>query len=403
MKVLLVSEWFPPAWNAGGTVVSTWNLARALVGAGVEVTVVTTDAHTGPRGSVPRVRMESGMRIVTARVVRSAGRRAHRYGLAPGVVVDLWRASRTSDVCIMQGLWTLPVAAASRICLSRGLPYVLSAKGTLEIRSLGQKPLKKHLYRWLVASGTVSRAAAVHFASEREKERSREAIGPTQGVVVPNAFDVRPLVPAGGDALRARLRLPEDSLLVGMAGRIHPDKGFDTILPALARTSSKVHLLIFGSDHERNLPRIMSLAATSGIGARVHALGHLEPDELDRTYASIDVLALPSHGETFGNVVVEALRQGTPVMISDQVPLASYIQTHGMGAVVAVREPEAWASALDGWTAAPLRLAREATSALIARDFSLDVIGGRWLEILAPLARRPKRGGAAGAAGRVEE
>jgi glycosyltransferase involved in cell wall biosynthesis len=344
--------------------------------------------------------MEAGMRIATAPVLRSLGPRAHRYGLAPGVVLDLWRASKNVDVCIMQGLWTLPVAAASRICARRQLPYVLRALGTLEAGSLGQKPIKKRLYRWLVASGTVSRAAAVHFASERERDRSRDAIGRTRGVVVPNAFDVRPLVPPQGAALRARLRLPADALLVGMAGRVHPDKGFDTIVPALARADPRVHLLIFGSDHEKKLPRILSLAAASGVGARVHALGPLEPGELDRMYASIDVLALPSHGETFGNVVVEALRQGTPVMISDQVPLAPYVEAQGLGAVVEVGEPEAWASALDRWAAAPLRLQRESTAALIARDFSLDVMAGRWLEILTPIAWRPAQREASRAPGR---
>jgi len=331
------------------------------------------------------------MRIVTARVMRPMGARAHRYGLAPGMPLDLWRASRNADVCIMQGLWTFPVAAASRICALRGLPYVLSAKGSLEAEALGQKPLKKSLYLRLVASGVIRRAAAVHFASGQERDRSREAIGGTESFVVPNGFEERPLLPAKGEELRARLRLPEDSVLVGMAGRIHPQKGFDTILPALARTGGRVHLLVFGSDHEGNLPGILGLATDLGVRSRVHALGALGPGELDRTYASIDVLAAPSRSESFGNVVVEALLQGTPVMISDGIPLAPYVAEHGLGAVVAARDPDAWAAALNEWCAAPRRLDREATAARVGRDFGLDVMGCRWLEVLERLARKGMR------------
>lgn len=400
MRALFVTEWFPPAWTAGGTVVSTWNLARALVRAGVEVQVLATDAHTGPAGQVPRERREAGMRIVTAGVVRPMGARAHRYGLAPGMPLDLWRASGNADVCIMQGLWTFPVAAASRICAVRGLPYVLSAKGSLEADALGQKPLKKSLYLRLVASGVIRRAAAVHFASGQERDSSRVAIGGTKSFVAPNGFEERPLLPAQGGELRARLRLPENSVLVGMAGRIHPRKGFDTIFHALARAAERVHLLIFGSDHEGNLPGILRLAAELGVGSRVHALGALGPGELDRTYASIDVLAAPSRSESFGNVVVEALLQGTPVMVSDGIPLAPYVAEHGLGAVVAACDPDAWASALNGWGAAPRRLDREATAAGVGRDFGLDVMAGRWLEVLAPLAQSAMRAGeAAGTAG----
>jgi glycosyltransferase involved in cell wall biosynthesis len=390
VNVLLVTEWFPPAWNAGGTVVSAWNLARALAGAGAGTTVVTTDAYTGPPGSVPREREEAGVKILTSRVLRAAGERAHRYGLAPRIGRELGRASGRADVCIMQGLWTWPVAVASRICSRRGLPYVLSAKGTLDAAALGRRALKKRLYRRLVAASVLRNAAAFHFASERERDRSAEALRQVPGVVIPNGFETRPLAPRRDGELRARLGLPADSLLVGMAGRVHPVKGFDTIVPALARTGARIHLVIFGSDHERHLPGVLALAEACGASARVHALGHLEPGARDGAYASIDVLAMPSLGETFGNVAVECLLQGTPVIVSDQVPLAPYIEAHGLGAVVPALDPAAWASALDRWEDAPLRLDRASAAARVARDFALDVMAERWLEVLRPLARRER-------------
>ena len=348
---------------------------------------MTTDAHIWPKGAVPHERVAEGMRITTAPILRSAGRWAHRLGLAPGLARDLWTATEDVDVCVMQGLWTVPVALASRIAAWRGVPYIVSARGTLEDYAMAEKALKKRLYGWLVASGTLRRAAAVHFTSDLELERSRSLIGGTKGVVVPNAFEARPLEPRRGDLLRARLGVPADSRLVAMAGRIHPRKGFGVIVPALALCSPTTHLIVIGSDHERNLPAVLDLAVASGVRERVHVLGHMEPGDLHRTYASIDLLALPSRGENFGNVIIEALAQGTPVMISDQIPLAPYVTSHGFGTVLTSLDPASWARAVDSWFDSAPPFDRENAARRVARDFDLGASGARWMEILAEVAK----------------
>lgn len=387
-RVLVVSEFFPPAWSAGGGASSAWNLARALVRGGARVRVVTTDAYAEPPGSVPCDRTEGGMRITTARVLRWAGGRAHRFGVAPRIVPILWEVSKNVDACVLQGFWTLPVAAASRICVRRKLPYILSALGALDSEALSRKALKKRIYSSLVASGTIKRAAAVHFASERELARSRGAIGRARAIVVPNAFEARPLEPRRGAELRGRLGLPEESRLVGMAGRIHPGKGFDVIVPALAKSGAKTHLVVFGSDHERYQPWVMDLARACGVRERVHMLGHLEPSELYRTYAAIDLLAMPSHSESFGNVIVEALSQGTPIVLAKDVPLAPYVADHDLGMVVESSDPASWAAALDRPWEGAMTIDRENAARLVARDFGLDAAGERWMEVLSGIVSR---------------
>ena len=59
------------------------------------------------------------------------------------------------------------------------------------------------------------------------------------------------------------------------------------------------------------------LARGSGVGDRVRFAGARTGDELDRAYAAADLLVLPSHAETYGMVVTEALARGVPVIATD--------------------------------------------------------------------------------------
>jgi glycosyltransferase involved in cell wall biosynthesis len=347
--------------------------ALALVGA--EVSVVTTDC--GLDGAAPGERGIEGARITTLRAW--GGLRGGRYAFAPGLPRAVRDLGGKADVAIVQGLWTYATLAGCRSCRSISLPYVLSARGALESVSLAEKRTKKRLYFRLVEAWNVRHAAAVHFASDSERRHSEGSIGDRPSIVVPNAVESHALRPSDGSGLRRRLGLPVESRLLGMAGRVHPRKGSDVILPALAGSDPSLHLLLFGSDEEGHLAGMLRAARALGVGDRVHALGHLAGDALQETYASIELLVLPSLGESFGNVVLEALAQGTEVMVSDRVPLGGFVRDHGLGRVVAGLEPETWRGALEAWRREKRTGERESAARRVQEEFGLEPVGRRWL------------------------
>jgi glycosyltransferase involved in cell wall biosynthesis len=169
-------------------------------------------------------------------------------------------------------------------------------------------------------------------------------------------------------------------MLVGVAGRLHARKGFAVIVPALARCDASVHLVAFGADEAGYGARIVEMARSLGVADRVHLLGQLEGEALQRTYASIDLLAAPSLGESFGNTVVEALGQGTEVLVSDRVPLGSYVSRRALGAVVPSLEPGEWARALDDWRRSGRLFDREQAALAVRADFGPERKGPELLE-----------------------
>ena len=108
-------------------------------------------------------------------------------------------------------------------------------------------------------------------------------------------------------------------------GRMHPIKGIDRLLEALSASTlfrgSEYSLLIAGPDSDKMYARTLSeLVQVLGLSAKVSFIGVVQGKEKEQLYADARVLILPSHAENFGNVVIESLAQGTPVVASTNTP-----------------------------------------------------------------------------------
>jgi glycosyltransferase involved in cell wall biosynthesis len=92
-------------------------------------------------------------------------------------------------------------------------------------------------------------------------------------------------------------------------------KGVDHLiaaLPELLQDVPDLHLVAIGGGSD--LPRLEQLARQSGAAEHIHFLPFLAPEKLDAAYDFCDVFALPSRGEGFGLVFLEAMSHCKPVV-----------------------------------------------------------------------------------------
>jgi glycosyltransferase involved in cell wall biosynthesis len=139
---------------------------------------------------------------------------------------------------------------------------------------------------------------------------------------VPDARSVAPL-PAELTALSSRAPV---ALAVG---RLHPNKGFDLLLEALA-TTRNINLLLAGDGPLRS--QLERLATRLGITDRVWFLGWR--DDVPALMARADLLVCPSLHEPLGNVVIEAWSAGLPVVATASDGPAALIMDGNTGILV---------------------------------------------------------------------
>jgi glycosyltransferase involved in cell wall biosynthesis len=138
-------------------------------------------------------------------------------------------------------------------------------------------------------------------------------------------------------------------------GRISWKKGLDRLIRAMAELPNTT-AVIAGNDEERIVEKLQGLAKQSGVGDRVRFLPRqIDCADKEALFAAARVFALPSVSENFGNVIVEAMIRGLPVVLTERVGAAEIIRASGAG-IVAGGGQEDFAAALTALLASEQRL-----------------------------------------------
>src|SRR5579864_4184188 len=124
-------------------------------------------------------------------------------------------------------------------------------------------------------------------------------------------------------------------------------KGADLLIHAvseLTREFPDLHLLLVGEGDD--LPRLEKLALAANARDNVHFISGLSRDELAACYAACDIFALPSTGEGFGLVFLEAMAFGKPVIGTAFGGIPDVVENGVTGILVEPENPSSLSAAL---------------------------------------------------------
>jgi len=169
--------------------------------------------------------------------------------------------------------------------------------------------------------------------------------------IVPCGVDLKLFRPIKKADARRRLNLDENNSIILFVGRFVPIKGLDRLITALGYLPEKSpwRLLLVGGDdvitpaYQSCLKKIEEL----NLKDRINLTGRITQEELLFFYNAADVLALPSHHESFGLVPLEALACGIPV-VSTRVGATETIIKNGInGWIVNTEDPRSFAQHIE--------------------------------------------------------
>ena len=189
--------------------------------------------------------------------------------------------------------------------------------------------------------------------------------------------------PGDRAAARAALRIAPDAVVLAFVGRIQPLKAPDVLLRAAAEllargaiSREKLVVMIVGGPSGSGLEAptaLQELAATLGIADVVRFLPPRRGAALRDVYRAADVVAVPSHNESFGLVALAAQACGTPVVAAAVGGLPVAVANGVSGLLVPGHRAGTWATALTGAALRPDVRARLSAGAVEhAARFSWD-------------------------------
>lgn len=219
------------------------------------------------------------------------------------------------DILHLNSLFS-PISSLSfiyAILFSRKIKIIWSVRGELNKNALQFSYWKKKPFLFFYKN--FNKDVTYHSTSDEETKHIKKMFPHSKVVQLPNYID-----PA------ARLNVIKSNYLLFL-GRIHQIKAIHKLIEALSYSekfkNSDFQLYIVGKQEERHndyKDQLVKQIQSLGHSNKIVFKGHVEGGAKEELYANAYALILPSETENFGNVVVEALNQGTPVLASTGTP-----------------------------------------------------------------------------------
>lgn len=243
------------------------------------------------------------------------------FGWQPGLTASL-EAVRP-DVLHLHGLWTYSSVAALR-WRSGAKGTVISPHGMLDLWALRNSHQKKRIAMALFERRNLSGASCIHALCDNERAAIREIGIDTPVAVIPNGVDLRQ---TDGDISEPNWssRIPEGAKVLLFLGRIHPKKGLDPLLEAIAELTGadceRWHLVVAGWDQDGAEAGLAEKAEALGLEGRVHFVGPQFGVDKKASFSRADAFVLPSFSEGLPMAILEAWAFSLPVLMTDECNL----------------------------------------------------------------------------------
>jgi len=396
LKILHITASYKPAYIYGGPIYSVAALCEALVKKdwrpktevirqemkvesqelndeteSVRKDVLDINVYTTLANGKEELSYPSGeLKVIEGVPVRYFNRwtKDHSH-FSPSLLWYLWKNVKQFEAVHVHAWWNLISMGAVMVCLLKGVKPIISPRGMLGkyTFSKGKKLFhqiigRKILSRCTLHATTLMEATEIadalslknhkieindltenqndksegrvlkHISHGEEVEKWDSEKRRTARKSLIQIYVIHNLVQLP-EVLPKRTRNFDGTLKLLFLSRIHPKKGIELLLDTLSKLDFPFKLSIVGDGDKAYIKGLRLKAESLNLTNYVEWFGPKYDDEKFELLASHDLLVLPSFNENFGNIVIETLAIGTPVLVSDKVGLHHWISNKRYGYV----------------------------------------------------------------------
>jgi len=246
-----------------------------------------------------------------------------------GFGANLKRNASSVTALHSHGIW-LPINHSSaKFAQKSGVPHIISPRGMLETWALKYKAIKKKMAWYLYQKEDLMNATAFCASSIKEAESIRR-LGFKQPIaVIPNGVDLQ--------MFPKEINNKCGSFNALFLSRLHPVKGVLDLIEAWRHfkesgytKNNRWRLKIAGPAEEGYKTKILDVINKGNLQKDIDLLGPVYGNEKQKLFSEADLFVFPTYSENFGNVVVEALAAGVPVITTKGAPWQE-LEEHNCG------------------------------------------------------------------------
>lgn len=323
MKINLIIPSFYPATVYGGPIFSTLHTCQELAKIkDINVTVSTTNTNMTSKLDVNTNVWNKFSDDFFVKYYNET--KIDKFSLQ--LYSNIWRDIKESDVIHIQAIFNTPTPISLLYAKIFKKPILLSPRGSLGNWCIDNGSKFKKLWLKLFIK-PFAHNIIWHATAEQERQEILMIFPSAQIVIVPNGIDYELFqnfnVLKSKEFLKKYTDIEDDveKIVISM-GRIQKKKGFDILINSffeVVKNYPKAILCIAGPD-EGEQSNLEVLINHLKLKNKVFFVGSISGQDKVDFLANADLFVLPSHNENFGNVYLESLASGTPIVASKNTP-----------------------------------------------------------------------------------
>lgn len=335
--ILMICDYYLPGFESGGAMRTLVNMVDRLSDS-YDFKVLTRD-HDGPlnKTSYVNVGINEWNRVENAEVYYLSKDNIRKSTLKKLV------SDTNPDVIYLNSFFS-PLTIMT-LLLRRSTPIILAPEGELVPGALSIKPLKKQLY--MRAAKVLKLLDQVNWkaASEFEREYIQNHFPNNFNIFI--APNMPPRTILGDFAVHKKPEKKRGAARMVFLSRFMRKKNFKWLLDIIRNVRGDLSIDIYGPiEDDAYWEECDSIISTLPMNIKVESKGAISHDDVPTTLAQYHFFVLPTLGENFGHIFVEALAAGCPIIISDRSPWRD-LEKEGIGWDIALERPDAWLSVVN--------------------------------------------------------
>lgn len=339
--ILMITDYYLPGFESGGQVRTLVNMVDRL--SDYQFKIVTRD-HDGTlnRTSYKNVRIGDWNRVGNADVYYLS-----KNDIRIGKIIELIRETSPDAIYVnsffsVLTIFTLILRRSNRI---GPIPIILAPEGEIIPGPLSIKPLKKGLYIRAAKLLKLLDKVIWKAASDYESEGIKSIFGNGSKIFIAPNMPPKTILDDFNVSTKPE-KIGGQAKIVFLS-RFMRKKNFNWFLDIVRKVKGDLTIDIYGPKEEADyLNEYHEIAKILPENVRTELKGSVSHEEVPKTLAQYHFFVLPTLGENFGHIFIEALAAGCPVITSDRTPWRD-LERLGIGWDLALENPERWSVVVD--------------------------------------------------------